>query len=1196
MSQLLWDVDLTATATFGPAKLRLHGAIMDLGQIARPKDAELDRAIGKIRKGFGAEFAQDVRDTYAEIAKAEASGPVFLFDGELAEPLDLAALAHSLGWELPFDFTISRLAFSYDGLEGTVHAVLEAQSNFEILPGVKLQNLALEVDGGGADALHGRAFAALCIGENIQLEVTAGTGATGGDWILTGHATQVPIGQLIAALPALKKANLGAFAKNFELHSLEVAFDGGRESLEIHCAGVLDGRLDGTLALLLSRSEKTWELDLSGCLEVALGEGEHARTLRFDLSFASGAAGMLVAAYDGSDAGKIDVAALLSSFDSNFPLAPGGLTIEVPRACLVRRPKGSGLPAAMVAGIGFKGGLDLTAIRLPGLGSGGQAPSFPLIGELDLDRLAGPMMLSLDVLFSSADLAPTDPILVYIKTAGFTPPKCGLLAKNSPAISAALQIGETPRQELSWPLSLEGEGTMTLSPKQGPAGAAQDGSAEVEGKSAVDAQAAHVKWFEVHKAFGPLHFERVGVAFDATRQEITGSLEAAVSVAGLTISLDGLSVSAPIGDLTSPQFGLSGLGLSFTQDKLEISGAFLSQKVHIPEPDGRDLDGFAGIAVVRTPEFSLSASGAYVEIAPGEPSMMLYAVLDYPLGGPGFFFVTGLAAGFGYNRAVVMPDLETLDQFPLVSEVICTAAGKGSPDPMAALTRLGPFLPPTLGAHFLAVGLRFTSFKVVDSFALAIGRVDPRFELDLLGVSTIVTPPDVGTATPPLAKVRIAWQIRFVPNEATLDVRAKILPGAYCFSKDAHLTGGYAFSAWFTDKPVEKGHDPILAGDFVNTVGGYHPAYKVPDHYPRVDPLELTWKVNPNLLIKGKAYFALTSHAVMAGGMLDATWTKGDLQAHFVAALDLLLCWEPYHYDADIRISIDIHATIHFFGTHVINLHADARLHVWGPEFGGRAEIHARVIGININFQITFGNSTQRAAAIDWERFVGAFVPDPCSFGVQRGLLRTIEAATPGGRDVAVVAPADFTLVVNSGISATHADQVTGSWSPLGIPPMGIRQGDYLSRIDVKVYRLIGADRENPDNWTEVTGSFHFSPITQSLPAALWGVSNPVDLMGKRYVSRPGANAQAMIENVLTGLHLHAERPTDKSGNATPQREFKPTAVMFGSKTADWAVVEDLTKPAKGDAARDPVPPEAKRAAFAALGFAEYAPRAAARP
>ena len=101
---------------------------------------------------------------------------------------------------------------------------------------------------------------------------------------------------------------------------------------------------------------------------------------------------------------------------------------------------------------------------------------------------------------------------------------------------------------------------------------------------------------------------------------------------------------------------------------LEIAGSFLKQT---RQEGGAAYTSFAGLAVLRTRQLSLSAIGSYA-LKDGHPSLFIYAVLDYPLGGPSFFYVTGLAAGFGYNRGLTIPAIDQVEAFPLIQ-----AAGSG---------------------------------------------------------------------------------------------------------------------------------------------------------------------------------------------------------------------------------------------------------------------------------------------------------------------------------------------------------------------------------------------------------------------------------------------------------------------------------------------------------------------------------------
>ena len=209
------------------------------------------------------------------------------------------------------------------------------------------------------------------------------------------------------------------------------------------------------------------------------------------------------------------------------------------------------------------------------------------------------------------------------------------------------------------------------------------------------------------------------------------------------------------------------------------------------------------------------------------------------------------------------------------------------------------------------------------------------------------------------------------------------------------MSGGFAFYCWFKDR------EGVRAGDFVLTIGGYHPAFDRPAHYPVVPRLQLQWKVNDHLSIKGSAYFALTAHAVMAGGLLEAVWTDEDVVASFTAAADFLISWQPYYYDASVSVALRADVTIHAFGTHHLTFEAGANVHLWGPEFSGTASIYLRILLFDVSINVAFGDQASLPEALNWASFRSAFLPkDLCGVAIADGLVRTI-AAPPGGSSAA---------------------------------------------------------------------------------------------------------------------------------------------------------------------------------------------------
>ena len=77
---------------------------------------------------------------------------------------------------------------------------------------------------------------------------------------------------------------------------------------------------------------------------------------------------------------------------------------------------------------------------------------------------------------------------------------------------------------------------------------------------------------------------------------------------------------------------------------------------------------------MKASSFDLTALGAYAQLTSGQPSLFVFAVLEIPLGGPPYFFITGAAAGFGFNRRLVIPEVEDIPNFPLVAAAMNPSA------------------------------------------------------------------------------------------------------------------------------------------------------------------------------------------------------------------------------------------------------------------------------------------------------------------------------------------------------------------------------------------------------------------------------------------------------------------------------------------------------------------------------------------
>jgi len=633
----------------------------------------------------------------------------------------------------------------------------------------------------------------------------------------------------------------------------------------------------------------------------------------------------------------------------------------------------------------------------------------------------------------------------------------------------------------------------------------------------------NAQWFKLQKNFGPLHFERIGVQYQDGA--VWFLLDAALSLSGLTLSLDGLAVGSPLTKF-EPEFNLKGLGIDFHKGPLEIGGAFLRQ--HIKQGD-QEYDEYDGLVILKIKQLSLSALGAYAYVN-DHPSLFIYGVLDYPLGGPAFFFVTGAAAGFGYNRTLRIPTIDQVAQFPLIEEAMQGQALPADADRdtlTQELEKLRQYVPPATGQMFLAVGIKFTSFKIIDSFALLTISFGNRFEVDILGLSTLLAPPRVGNETAtPLAEVQLALKATFIPDEGFLSVRAQLTPASYVLSRDCQLTGGFAFYTWFSGT-----HE----GDFVTTLGGYHPSFRIPAHYPTVPRLGFNWPIDSHFSLRGDLYYALCSHALMAGGHLEALYHSGDIKAWFKAGADFLIAWKPYHYDARIYVDIGASYTIHFFGTHHITVEVGADLHLWGPEFGGHAIIHIWVISVHVDF----GNqSSQQPRPISWDTFRHSFLPQDneiCSITVKDGLVSKGNDAS----DLGVINPKHLSLVTNSvipskqALSSDRQIDISGVNTTFGIGSMNVKANDLNTTHSITITKTDGED---------IKDHFACTPIKKKMPAGLWGQN-----------LTPSLNGQQFIKNALAGFEITPAAPPT-AGESEPiernnlQYETEPLADAY-----EWA-------------------------------------------
>ena len=589
-------------------------------------------------------------------------------------------------------------------------------------------------------------------------------------------------------------------------------------------------------------------------------------------------------------------------------------------------------------------------------------------------------------------------------------------------------------------------------------------------------------------------------------------------------------------------FGLQGLSLDINKGGLEIGGGFLH--VEDTDPSGKVINNFYGEAIIKAEVFSFMALGGYSpDTSPA--SFFIYANINIPLGGPPFFFVTGLAAGFGINRNLKLPTIDSVGTYPLIpanAPPQQSTAGDTVKSVVAVFDQQKMF-EPKAGEYWIAAGVQFTTFEMIDSFALLTVSFGVDFQLALLGVTAMSLPPEAGKTS--LAYIEIDILAEFTPALGLFSVDGRLSKSSFIFVSSCHISGGFAFYVWFGGPH---------AGNFLVTIGGFHPAFVAPPFFPTVPRLELSLILGP-LSMGGKTYFALTSSAIMAGMEIWAVWTLGPLKAWFDAGFDFLLGWAPFYYNADAYIHIGISLDLGLF---TLSLHVGVDLEIQGPEFGGMAHIDLDII----SFTIHFGAEPSPPPPVGWESFRGQFLPanggtpkksadllalaphaetDANTSNLMKVVVsKGLSKDKPADYDW-IVDPDDFALAASSTIPANEA-----SWNPKETDPQkivhnipntradynkegntpywnfdfGLDKRDFVWNTDIQIgpmnkklksnfiIRFRKNDKGQMDNYDNLS----VQAVVQSIPKSLWG---PFRDSTNKEVPKPD---QLLIPNSLTGF------------------------------------------------------------------------------
>jgi hypothetical protein len=623
-------------------------------------------------------------------------------------------------------------------------------------------------------------------------------------------------------------------------------------------------------------------------------------------------------------------------------------------------------------------------------------------------------------------------------------------------------------------------------------------------------------WFDIQKTFGPVSIGRLGVQYQDS--SLFFLIDASMSMGPLGVGLEGLGLGSPLSEF-SPRVHLDGLSISFSEGPVSIDGGFLA----IPSPPPGVTDEYMGALTIAIEPYLISGIGAYAKVG-GNPSFFVFAEVDGEFGGPPAFFVTGFMGGLGYNWALTLPPAEQVYTFPFVSGLGDPACfGSANPTPLQVLDALSgqgtsktAWVTPSNGQNWIAGGLQFRSFELVLGRALAVVEFGRSFEVALLGLATIALPQ--GSAADAYAYAELQLEVVLKPDDGVFSAIASLTPNSYVLTRQCHLTGGFAFCLWFGSNPH--------AGDFVLTIGGYHPAFDRPEWYPVVPRVGFNWSVDDNIVVKGGAYFAITPTAAMAGGSLEVLFHAGDLRAWLTAYADVMVRWRPFYLTAAAGVSVGVSYKLDLlFTTTTLSVELGATLELWGPPTGGVVHVDWYIV----SFSIAFGakSASAKDLTLDWHGFQALLpgkadtaqppdrpgsTPDAgaarqravLSLAIGRGLSRTDSASGAWiVRADELVLSCASAIPITSILFGTLAVALPkNAPHTIDIRPMGA--SGVTSTCTITITALDAGQPEALASWPAPTVQ------TASLPEALWG--KPI--AGK---DAPAPTAR-LIENLPTGL------------------------------------------------------------------------------
>jgi hypothetical protein len=920
-----------------------------------------------------------------------------------------------------------------------------AIGQLKIVNGLFIDNISFQIEydnGALSDVALGCQLTFANSGVDLSLQAIY---VQGNKWAFsgsTGNGQQIPIGHFIADLVALFGVDAGipAWLNDATVSNISTSFNSA--------SGDFNFGITTTIPFSNETLEVVLNIAITGTSKVLTGTMTIAG-LEFDLVISSDKTVNAFIATFQQTGTSVSLKALVSDLSATLGNdIPDGLDVDMKDAKFVFLNQNGVKQFAI--------GVDL--------GASFDLSNLPIVGhELPASLSIG--VNSLQVLYSSA---------------AFTATQTGVVNALLPALPATTAQGV----QVTGILSI---GSLTYPISIGA------GSSQASRSLTAATTSPSFKWFNIQKQFGPVQFQRIGVEF--SNNILSFALDASIMLGPVTFSVEGLSFGSSISSF-SPVFDLQGMGLSYIAPEISILGSILKIPASHLAP-GVEFQYDGEVSVIAG-TYGLTALASYAQLSSGMPSLFVFAELDATLGGPAFFIITGLMGGFGFNRSLQLPTFDEVQDFPLL------AIGSTT-DPMDVLAIMEgqkaghtgktiQWIEPEAGEYWLAAGLSFSSFEIVQGELLLVAEFGQDLAFAMVGLAWLRLPQ---SASDDDSYVYLELQMSAVlkPDDGYFCVGASLTNNSYVISKDCQLTGGFAFCFWFGTNPN--------AGQFVTTAGGYHPAFTPPSYYPQVPRLGYNWVVGNTVTIQGAAYFAITPSCGMAGGSLEILFNSGNLHAWFTAQADLMVTWHPFSFYADISIEIGVSYRLNLGICHkTISVSLGASMDLWGPPTGGTVKVHLNVVSFTVSFGAN-DPSSENNTALSWSGFK-ALLPVPadiCKIAASTGVFKKL----------------DTTWVARSG-SFSFSTQSVVPAGAINVRPMNLT--GVTSTHQLQIY--YGSNLTDTSKWS-------ITPVNSNMPEALWG--QPLKDGNGNFVQSPTTPSANVVPNQFTGYTVVAPPPVPGSNS-----------------------------------------------------------------